>query len=407
LAAATELGGANTILDLETGAVKRELDHHPNGEVRALSRDGQWAATFGWHSDRMRLWNLMTGQMVREWVLGKRTLLYFTPDSRAVVLSKGDEFSLWDLETLQPVYRLRREIAQLPGAVAFSPDGRLMAIELAPAVLTLTDVATGRTVAKLEDPYGDRATSQGFTPDGTQLVVVAAYAGAVHVWDLRSIRTRLRSMGLDWDWPEFSEPSTTSVVAEPISIEIAPIDPGWLGSMVDQRARREIVRQRSNVHASPNSAQACNSLAWTLLTAPDALREVTAAVPLAERAVRLAPGNSNFRNTLGLGYYRASRFREAVQLLRPDPERPWDRTLAYDLLFLAMSYQRLGESARARDCYDSAVLWATLQRGLDGMPPGEVDELASFRSEAEQVLGIARRGNNGGMRPMRSNGQRE
>jgi hypothetical protein len=42
-----------------------------------------------------------------------------------------------------------------------------------------------------------------FTPDATQLVVVARYAGAIHRWDLRAIRERLKTMNLDWDWPEF------------------------------------------------------------------------------------------------------------------------------------------------------------------------------------------------------------
>src|SRR5436190_18203003 len=78
-----------------------------------------------------------------------------------------------------------------------------MALEMAPAVIHLIEAATGRTVAKLEDPIGDRATWQGFTPDGTQLVVVAKYARAIHVWDLRAIRSRLKDMNLDWDWPEF------------------------------------------------------------------------------------------------------------------------------------------------------------------------------------------------------------
>ena len=78
-----------------------------------------------------------------------------------------------------------------------------MALEMAPAVIHLKEVATGRTVAKLEDPHGDRATWQGFTPDGTQLVVVANYASAIHIWDLRAIRARLKDMNLDWDWPEF------------------------------------------------------------------------------------------------------------------------------------------------------------------------------------------------------------
>jgi serine/threonine protein kinase/WD40 repeat protein len=203
LAAATAEDGPNQILDLETGAVQRHLGRHPCGEVQALSRNGRWAASSGWHSECVRLWDTSTGQLVREWNLGKRATVFFTPDSRSLIISQGDEFSFWDVATLQLIHRLPRDVALYPGHVAFSPDGRLMALEMAPAVLHLKEVATGRTVAKLEDPNGDRATWQGFTPDGTRLVVAAKYASAIHVWDLRAIRTRLKHMNLDWDWPEF------------------------------------------------------------------------------------------------------------------------------------------------------------------------------------------------------------
>src|SRR5262249_8274142 len=80
---------------------------------------------------------------------------------------------------------------------------KLMALEMAPAVIHLKVVATGRTVARFEDPHGDRANWQSFTPDGTQLVVAAGPTSAIHIWDLQAIRTRLKDMNLDWDWPEF------------------------------------------------------------------------------------------------------------------------------------------------------------------------------------------------------------
>jgi serine/threonine protein kinase/WD40 repeat protein len=220
LGAATEEDGANQVLDLETGAVRQNLDRHPLGEIRALSGDGRWAASSGWHSDRVRLWNAGTGRMVHEWTLGKRNFVSFTPDSRALIISRGDEFSFWDVETLQPIQRLPRDGTPFPGWVAFSPDGRLMALEMAPAVLHLKEAATGRTVAKLQDPCGDRATWQGFTPDGTGLVVVASYASAVHIWDLRAIRTRLKAMNLDWDWPEFPAAPTGTPAATPMKVEI-------------------------------------------------------------------------------------------------------------------------------------------------------------------------------------------
>src|SRR5438105_11722463 len=78
-----------------------------------------------------------------------------------------------------------------------------MALEMAPGVIHLKEISSGRTVARLEDPQGDVSSWLSFTSDGTQLIVVAKYAGAIHRWDLRAIRERLKVMNLDWDWPEF------------------------------------------------------------------------------------------------------------------------------------------------------------------------------------------------------------
>jgi WD40 repeat protein len=199
LAAATEENGPNQILDLKTGAVRQHLGRHHLGEVRALSADGRWAASSGWHSDRVVLWNAATGEKVNEWVVGLHTFVFFTPDSRALIISRGNELTFWDVKTLQLIRRLPRDLTPFPGYVAFSPDGQLMAVEMAPTVIHLIEVATCRTVARLEDPCGDRATWQGFTPDGTRLVVMSNYASAVHIWDLQAIRKQLKDMSLSWE----------------------------------------------------------------------------------------------------------------------------------------------------------------------------------------------------------------
>jgi WD40 repeat protein/tRNA A-37 threonylcarbamoyl transferase component Bud32 len=382
LVAVAEENGANHILDLETGGVRQQLGSHPLGEVRALSADGRWAASCGWHSDRVRLWEVATGRKVNEWDLGRRANVCFTPDSRALVISRGDEFSFWDVESLQPIRRLRRDGTPYPGWMAFSPDGRLMALEMAPAVFHLMEVATGRTVARLEDPHGDRPTWHGFTPDGTRLVVVSNYASAVHVWDLRAIRARLKEMNLDWDWDEFP-PAPSGTAPAPVTVEVL----AGPTRTREQRARQDIERYRRAVAANPDAAQACNDLAWTYVAAPEALRDVKAAVPLAEKAARLAPQNAIYRNTLGVAYYRAGRYQEAVEVLRANVEVQEDWALPYDLYFLAMSHHRLGETARARDYYDWAVRWVSKQRDLR---PDGLDDLAAFRAEAEELLGVGR-----------------
>jgi WD40 repeat protein len=383
LAAVTEENGANQLLDAVTGEVRRTLEPHPLGEVQALSRDGRWAASCGWHSDRVRLWNAVTGQMVKEWVLGKWTTVFFTPDSRALIISRGDEFSFWDVKTLQPILRLPRDVTPFPGHVAFSPDGRLMAVEMAPGVLHLKEAATGRTVARLEDPFGDRARWQGFTPDGTRMVVIAKYSCAIHVWDLRAIRARLKEMNLDWDWDDCEFPPAGKPADAPVTVEVLPGDLGKPALTREQRARQDIERGRRQLDANPNAAWACNDLAWAYVAAPEALRDVDAALPLAEKAVRLESANTLYRNTLAVAYYRAGRYREAVAILRPNIEKQADRALAYDLYFLAMSHHRLGETERARDCFDWAVRWLSTQKDLS---PDQLEELSAIRAEAEELL---------------------
>jgi eukaryotic-like serine/threonine-protein kinase len=388
LAAVTVEGGTNQILELETGAVRRELGPHPAGEVRALSGDGRWAASSGWHSDRVWLWNVGTGEKVKEWVVGKQTHVFFTPDSRALIISRGEEFSFWDVETFQLIRRLPRDVTPYPGWVAFSADGRLMALEMAPGVLYLKEAATGRTVARLEDPHGDRATWLGFTPDGTKLVVVSSFASAVHVRDLRAIRTRLKEMNLDWDWPAFPPAATGDAAGAAVTVEVIRGDQAEATLTPEERARKAIEHWRRELEAHPESATLCNRLAWTYLTVPEPLRDVKAAVRLAEKAVQLAPATTSYRNTLGMSYYRAGRYREAVETLRPNLERPEEQNLAFDLYFLAMSCQRLGETVRARDFYTWAVRWTGIQPGLQ---PGQQEQLNLFRAEAAEVLGIDRK----------------
>ena len=58
---------------------------------------------------------------------------------------------------------------------------------------------------------------------------------------------------------------------------------------------------------------------------------------------------------------------------------------ALDLLFLAMSYHRLGQAERARDCYDRANRWWQAQTTLT---PLHVQELIAFRAEAAALLGL-------------------
>ncbi|HZJ14585.1 MAG TPA: WD40 repeat domain-containing protein, partial [Chthoniobacteraceae bacterium] len=201
--ATSEPSGRALVLNSATGA-EQASSVNPSACYVALSPDGTWLATAGWHSPFLRLSNVRTGELTHEWNSDSLAGISFTPDSRTLVVLRPEECSFWDLKTLQPTRRLRRDAPRYGSQVAFSPDEKLMALEVVPGVIHLTEAATGRTVAKLTDPFGDRATWMSFTPDGTQLVTASKYDKTIHVWNLRRIRAGLKEMRLDWDWPEFS-----------------------------------------------------------------------------------------------------------------------------------------------------------------------------------------------------------
>jgi hypothetical protein len=67
-------------------------------------------------------------------------------------------------------------------------------------VYRLVELATGRELARLEDPEQIAAPAV-FTPDGTRLVTSAT--DGLRVWDLRGIRAELTKLGLDWDAPAY------------------------------------------------------------------------------------------------------------------------------------------------------------------------------------------------------------
>ena len=73
-------------------------------------------------------------------------------------------------------------------------------------------MATGRELARIDDPDGANAAQIVFSPDGTQLIVILPDQPHIRIWDLRAVRHRLAELGLDW-----SPPPAWGSAASPIS----------------------------------------------------------------------------------------------------------------------------------------------------------------------------------------------
>ena len=228
LAVVGEDAGQCVQLDLVTESVRGAAMPHEVAGYVAMSPDATRLATSGWHSDRVKVWEAAGGNLIKELEAGSSALVYFTPDNREMIVARDKEFTFHNLNSLAVSRRLPREIGLYPGHVAFTADSKMMALEMAPGIIHLKEVASGRTVARLEDPQGDLSTWMSFTPDATQLVVAARYAGAIHRWDLRAIRSRLKEMNLDWDWPEFPTPSAETLLSkknQPLRVQVVDAPP--------------------------------------------------------------------------------------------------------------------------------------------------------------------------------------
>ena len=295
----------------------------------------------------------------------------------------------------------------LPGTVAFSPDGRLLVLGVGDHSFSLRDTKSDRELARFEDPNQHLAENFLFSPDGTRLVTIDRNNKAVHVWDLRAIRRQLADRNLDWD----TTPDPPAAAADPlvqIRIDMGDylsMSPRTLAASYDRtvEAGRHLVWRwyyrgkfhlsagryesgvtdlRTAVELSPNFDEACNALAWVYATGPDKLRDPVRAVVLGERAVKLRPEIPDYSNTLGIAYYRASRFPEAVTTLTKSLHAGSGQADAYDLYFLALCHHQMGNRAEARDCLDRARTWHKSQQGR--LSAEQVDELNRFRTEAEE-----------------------
>ena len=210
-----------------------------------------------------------------------------------------------------------------------------------PRLIRLVEIATGRTLARLESPDLCGVQAVAFSPDGSRLVVTTNDGPAAHVWDLRLIRRRLAAMGLDWDAPPYPDTypaGETSRRLANIVVDLGPFKPE-LQPLLQQARQLEqngdvggaIDRLRQAVRVSPNYAEAHNSLAWLLLTTPCAASSTRSPACPPTREIELHPGEQLSLNTLGVALYRTGRFAEAIEALEKSLNASGDELAAFDL----------------------------------------------------------------------------
>jgi GlpG protein len=157
----------------------------------------------------------------------------------------------------------------------------------------------------------------------------------------------------------------------------------WINSERGNHSRA-LADYRRAIEIDENDHGSLNSAAWLMTTAPDPnLHDYRRAVNYARRAVRHAPDDASYLNTLGVALYRIGEWRETRDTLaRAMAAR--DGGGACDWLFAAMADFRLGNEAEARRWLAKATAW------LDAHPDDQNAFLDGAREEAATLLGEAR-----------------
>ncbi len=327
------------------------LDSGENNRMTsvAVSPDGRWLAVGGWKVLGVRVWDLRRRRL--ECILTPQNIVGdlsfsvgFSPDGRWLVSStrsRKESYHFWQVGTWEAgpcIDQERNGVAfHRP---AFTGDGRLMAVGIAPNQVLLADAATGRGLARFTTLQPVFATPLVFSPDGTTLVARTEQK-TVLVWDLRRIRDQLAPQGLDWNAPLYE----TARELRDLPGQMVPPRPiRVVGEVVEPQARRaaEWAVMNRRLAAKPNDADALIHRGW-LSTRQLKWRE---AIVDLEQSLRLRPDDSDALWLLGETYQESGKLAGAMAAYDRLVERaPEDADARFQRGLLALAIAQPGLAA--------------------------------------------------------------
>jgi WD40 repeat protein/predicted Ser/Thr protein kinase len=163
----------------------------------AISPDTNWIATSYWKDRGTHIWDTRTRQ--RAYGFGASGgFVTFSPDSRRLLVGSARGYTSWEIGTWRRVWELSRSTAgELPGSGAFSPDGRMIALCPEVNLLQLVEAETGRKIAAFQAPVPKNIEAVAFSPDG-RILAAATFDTEIQLWNLRALRQELAKLNLDW-----------------------------------------------------------------------------------------------------------------------------------------------------------------------------------------------------------------
>jgi WD40 repeat protein len=189
----------------------------------------------------VRLWNVATGAELRRFG-GPFTVVsqvVFAPDGKSLAASgaaAGPTVCVWDAATGQDRWRQ----LDLGRAIAFSPDGKLLAAGCPSGAISLRDATTGKEQCRLEG-HQKAPSHLAFLEEGRTLASVSD-DGTIRLWDVAAGKERRREASPDATSGVLGfSPDGRTLIAQPSGTSVL------LWDVADGKERR---RLRSTATAS-------------------------------------------------------------------------------------------------------------------------------------------------------------
>ena len=160
-----------------------------------------------WHGRDTHVWDATTNRLIKT-IPSQEANVAFSPDGRLLAVAEPHRCSFYDVSTWKLLHQTARgSNGEVPRPVAFSPDGSM--------VVFITDNRLQASLLATRD-FSELATIDvhrlmrefSFSPDSSLIIERSHPSTALNIWNLRRIRTSLGN--LDWDLPAFVEPESNS-----------------------------------------------------------------------------------------------------------------------------------------------------------------------------------------------------
>ena len=168
---------ALSLWDVATGRRFRRFHHLQAEHGFTFAPDGKTLVSGGTH---FRFWDIARGHEIGRFPrLGEVASLAFRADGNVIATATGEELQLWEVSTARELRRMNGPLQSIH-AVAFAPDGKVLASSGFGGTIQLWDAATGREIRRLPSLLG-WVGQVAFSPDGKSFA--AGDERGAHLWE--------------------------------------------------------------------------------------------------------------------------------------------------------------------------------------------------------------------------------